>query len=392
MGKTALVLSGGGSRGAYEIGICRALNELGKKIDMVFGTSVGSINGAMVAQSDLKLAEQLWQQLETDMVFDLNDQSESRPLQEVFAYAKEIVTNGGAGTSGLKNILSEYIDEKRVRDADMDYGLVTTEFPSMKAGYFYIKDIEEGSLVDYILASASCFPAVQKYMIKESFFIDGGYTDNMPVRMALKKSAESIIAVDLHAAGIVKKDYVEKAKEKSEFHMLESAWDLGNFLLFDKANASRIMRLGYLDGMKHWKKFEGSKYTFRCGIFTEHELKGAEEAADILKIDPLRIYERKSFKDELCINMKKYIPAARFAKNSDSKTSSSIEKLLSEYKSGNFNVKPLLLMYVEKSLCEEGAQSVFLQPKIFKMMEDVVQAANFLINFHVNPADDVPDM
>ena len=52
--KTALVLSGGGSRGAYEAGAWQALTELGIRIDIVTGTSVGAINGAMVAQGDLE--------------------------------------------------------------------------------------------------------------------------------------------------------------------------------------------------------------------------------------------------------------------------------------------------------------------------------------------------
>ncbi|MFR4798878.1 MAG: patatin-like phospholipase family protein, partial [Lentihominibacter sp.] len=65
MKKTALVLSGGGSRGAYEIGVWKALKTLGIQIDMVMGTSVGAINGAMIVQDDLNLAENLWLQLET---------------------------------------------------------------------------------------------------------------------------------------------------------------------------------------------------------------------------------------------------------------------------------------------------------------------------------------
>ncbi|MBQ3185797.1 MAG: patatin-like phospholipase family protein, partial [Firmicutes bacterium] len=77
MKKTALVLSGGGSRGAYEIGVWKALKELDIKIDMVFGTSVGSINGALIVQGDLELAERLWQELETDMVFDASDEEYS---------------------------------------------------------------------------------------------------------------------------------------------------------------------------------------------------------------------------------------------------------------------------------------------------------------------------
>ena len=48
--KTALVLSGGGARGAYEAGAWQALTELGIKIDIITGTSVGAITAAMVAQ------------------------------------------------------------------------------------------------------------------------------------------------------------------------------------------------------------------------------------------------------------------------------------------------------------------------------------------------------
>ena len=72
MKKTAFVLSGGGSRGAYEIGVWKALKELGVEIDMVFGTSVGAINGAMVAQDEPELAEKLWKQMQTGMIFDLD--------------------------------------------------------------------------------------------------------------------------------------------------------------------------------------------------------------------------------------------------------------------------------------------------------------------------------
>ena len=103
--KTALVLGGGGSRGAYEIGVWKALEELGVPIDIVTGTSVGAINGALVVQGNLKAAERLWKELETDMVFDVQG-------DDALSYVKEILTNGGAGTDGLKKLLTENIDEK----------------------------------------------------------------------------------------------------------------------------------------------------------------------------------------------------------------------------------------------------------------------------------------
>ena len=51
-GKRAVVLSGGGTKGAYEIGVWRALRELSVDFQIVTGTSIGSINGAMMAMGD----------------------------------------------------------------------------------------------------------------------------------------------------------------------------------------------------------------------------------------------------------------------------------------------------------------------------------------------------
>jgi len=53
----ALVLSGGGARGAYQIGVWKALRELNIDIVAVYGTSVGAINGALIAYGDYDFAE-----------------------------------------------------------------------------------------------------------------------------------------------------------------------------------------------------------------------------------------------------------------------------------------------------------------------------------------------
>ncbi|RKX93028.1 MAG: hypothetical protein DRP59_04040, partial [Spirochaetes bacterium] len=56
----ALVLSGGGARGAYEIGVWKALTDLNIKISGVYGTSVGSINGPGIIMNDYKKVRDLW--------------------------------------------------------------------------------------------------------------------------------------------------------------------------------------------------------------------------------------------------------------------------------------------------------------------------------------------
>ena len=103
--KTALVLSGGGSRGAYQCGVWQALTELGTEIDIVVGVSVGAINGAMVVEGDVIKTANLWRQIETDQIFDVEPDAQ---LQD---FAKEFIMNRGAGSTGLQSMLKEYVDE-----------------------------------------------------------------------------------------------------------------------------------------------------------------------------------------------------------------------------------------------------------------------------------------
>ena len=397
MKKTAFVLSGGGSRGAYEIGVWKALKELGTEIDMVFGTSVGAINGAMVAQDEPELAERLWKQMETSMIFDLDtggspeqcagearsagddirtggiaaaskklydDIAESvdekleeteiagLPAKEAIAYAREIVLHGGAGTEGLRELLDEYIDEDRVRSSGMTYGLVVTavDFPAMHGQYLLADDIPEGRLNDYITASASCFPAARRYVIDGSSFIDGGYTDNMPVTMAMQQGAERIFAVDLHAAGIVRGETVRQAKQQTEFHLLESSWELGSFLTFDKGNISRIMQLGYLDMMRDAGRYRGERYAFADEAMTAHDIMGAEAAAGVFDLDPLAVYDRRS-----------------------------VIKALQDGLSMKNGARQELVLHIAESLSRDEADSPYIQPGAYDLLEEQVKAANFLV-------------
>ena len=374
MKKTALVLSGGGSRGAYQIGVWEALSELDVTIDMVFGTSVGSINGAMVVQGDLELSRKLWQQMETDMIFDI--ETTGLPSEDAWAYAKEIVLRGGAGTSGLGRLLREYIDEDRVRNAAADYGLVTVEFPSLEGHFLYKSDIPYGRLADYILASASCFPAAQKYVIGDREFIDGGYRDNLPVEMALDRGATSIIAVDLHAAGIVRHSAVKKAKEVPDgFHMIESPLDLGNFLIFDKLNTGRIMRLGYLDTMREFGVYEGERYTFRKNTFSSHDLMGADSAAYCFRLDPCTVYDDAGITDALKKRTSQRIPKPSELSPRE------ILAAAADIAEGIFDgdAHGRLVIHIAEDLEERQENSIYLQPAIFDVLRREIQAANFLI-------------
>lgn len=312
--KTAFVLGGGGSRGAYEIGVWKACLEQDINFDIVTGTSVGSINAAMVAQDQFELSQRLWRELDTGMIFDIDTaglpklkfaqelEIAGMSAEEGLAYLREMWKHKGAPASGLDRLLRSYIDEEKVRASAIDYGLVVTEVPPLrekqgiKGHWLFKEDIPLGRLHDYIMASAACFPAVQAHEIDGSTFIDGGYTDTVPVAMAVERGADQVIAVDLNTGNLLQKI---RSKNFRNLTWISSRWNLGSILIFDRGNTERIMELGYLDAKKAFGLCDGKYYTFRAGEYKAAEVKDADAAAKVFELDPLRVYTREALNQSL---------------------------------------------------------------------------------------------
>ena len=373
--KTALVLSGGGSRGAYEAGVWQALVDLGIKIDIVTGSSVGAINGAMVCQGDLDDTINLWREIQTHMVFDVPEDS------QLIDYAKLIFSNGGAGISGLKALLEKYIDEERIRKSPVDYGLVVMERASMKPHYLYKEDIPKGKLIDYILASSSVFPAVHPYEIDGVEYIDGGYADVLPVDLAMKKNPSSIIAVKLNAMGILKKEPLKKAKDIT---VIESSWNLGSTLIFDTNNSRRNMRLGYLDTLKTFGILDGSYFAFAKGDFSSMDIRWADPCAKIFRMDPCLIYSKESFLrmlPEAVANAQQEVDEAWEAFKSIRRIHVRIPDYIQDIKSA---AGPrAICRVIAENIKEKGLDSIFMSNAVIALIPEQVIAARFLVKYGI---------
>ena len=372
--KIALVLSGGGSRGAYEAGVWQALTELGIEIDIVTGCSVGAINAAMVVQGNVDLTAQLWRELETHMVFDVPEGSQ--PIE----YAREIVFNHGAGTSGLKGLLTKYIDEDVVRNSPMVYGIPVVSLPTFDAHYLYKEDIPSGKMIDFIIASASAFPAIHSCEIDGVDYIDGGYADEIPVEMAVKKGATHVIAVNLKGMGVVRRETLETAPN---LVYIEPKWDLGSILIFDKANSKRILRLGYLDAMKALGLIDGTYFSFAKGTFPKTILKEADACAKIFELDPLVLYTNEIFLEKISDAARTSNHEAKEAldKYGDVFSLQSPKELLTNIRNvANPRALTFLIAY---NLKEKGPQSIFLSRAAVKLLPDIIHAASFLVKYQL---------
>ena len=345
----ALVLSGGGSKGSYQVGVWKALRELNIKFDIVTGTSVGALNGAMIVQNDYRKAVSIWKKINLKVLFG-EDAIESTNNFEIYKmYSKHFLKYGGMNVRDLEKLIRKSLNLRRFYNSKINYGLTAYNLTSKEAIELQKKDIERSQLDDYLMASASCFPAFKKKDIEGEKHIDGGYHDNLPINLALDMGADEIIAVDLNAPGLKK-----SPKKKAKITYIKPRNKLTNFLNFYEKGTESNMKFGYNDTMKNFGKFEGNKYTFRKNqleknrllyqetylhvlnkilkykkviksfeelintnitiesetkdeIFEKLMLKIMESTAQSFKLDETRVYTHHSFNKLLQIELKKYL-------------------------------------------------------------------------------------
>lgn len=256
----ALVLAGGGARGSYHIGAWQALREMGHKFDIVTGTSVGSLNGTLVALDDFDVAKSMWLSIGDRDVMDIPHKAVSR---ETVDFLKNFAKDGGVSLSPLENMIARFVDEDKVRASKCRYGLVTVNAHTRKPLELSIDEIPQGKLVDYMLASSAWVPFLQARTIDGEKYIDGGFYDNLPRNLAARMGADEIIEVDLDSLGF------ERPLSEEHSHIkitrVESWHSLGSFLDFNPQTAKRNIELGYLDTYKAFGKLDGKAYAFKKG-------------------------------------------------------------------------------------------------------------------------------
>ena len=282
MSKLGLVLSGGGSKGAYEIGVYKALKKLHKNIDIVTGTSIGAINGLFIVQKDLRGALKLWKNISFKTIYDEDSFPimEDEKLSKIYMqYAKSFINEGGLDIYKMKSLFDKSFKPYKFYNSNVDYGLVTYNISQNKPVLKIKEELPKENIKEYVLASASCYPAFKPYLIDGEMYIDGGYYDNLPINLAIDLGATEIIAVDLRAIGF-KKNVKNKAVDIT---YIVPRNKIGSFLVFDKNQAKKSIKLGYNDTMKTFGKLEGNYFTFKKYNLIKNYNKYAENFEEKLK-------------------------------------------------------------------------------------------------------------
>jgi NTE family protein len=195
--RDAIVLSGGGSLGAAQVGALRALIEGGIKPDLFIGCSVGAINAAFLAadptQSRVEELEQVWRKLERKDVFGGN-----RRLMATHVLRRD---DHLYEPDALRALVRNWVPLRDLGDTAVPCHVVTTDLHTGLPCWW-----SEGEPVSVLTASA-CLPAVfPPVKLGGSLHVDGGVTCPVPVERALDLGAARVWVIDVTGGSLGRRD------------------------------------------------------------------------------------------------------------------------------------------------------------------------------------------
>lgn len=261
----AVALEGGGARGAYQVGAWRALSENNIKINAVAGSSVGALNGAMMAMEDLSLAEDLWNDMKFSKVMDVDDNEMKKlvsgqllelNLKQVHQKVKKVISDGGFDVTPLKTLIKTTVDPEKIRNSPIRFFICTHSITDRKALELDAAKLSDDELCDMLLASAY-FPAFKHEPLGGKMYTDGGVSNVLPLSPLVSRGYKNILAIRLYGLGIEKKVRLPKGTTVTE---IAPNRDLGNMLNFDGEVCRKNYRLGYFDAMRLLYGLYGETY------------------------------------------------------------------------------------------------------------------------------------
>ena len=263
-----LVLEGGGAKGAFHVGVLKALYDRGYEFQGVAGTSIGAINGALVAQGDFDRLYDLWYTATPSLLFDFDENMVSRILDNdldktvfkyIFQTIKLVFASKGVSLDKAKDLLDRLIDENKLRASNIDFCLVTVEHSDdWKPLVLFKNDIPNGEIKDYILTSAY-LPIFNRAKVGGKMFIDGGMYDNCPVNPLIYRGFDEIIAIRT-GARMPSQKVIDRSVKVS---YIDPSEPLGKLLDFRTDRIRYNIQLGYYDGLRYTDNLLGLKYYIR---------------------------------------------------------------------------------------------------------------------------------
>ena len=266
MEKLGLCLSGGGAKGAYQIGAVQALIDLGiyKKIKAFSGTSIGAANVSMLCSASIDEVRRMWFNIPENPLKEKN--ADKKKIQDMLHVFQNGLFSMDALDETLKGILNvERIKEKEVFVTASDVGDVNRgfiEFIKSTYNHYTKKDSQVVYIplnqlnIDEILRAvkASCaIPLVFPGIISEDKkYYDGGLFDSTPIHPLKEVGCDTIILINI--ALKIKINNTKNKFSDLRIHEIKPSKNVGNVLDFTSEHSKIIYEMGYKDTIEYFQK------------------------------------------------------------------------------------------------------------------------------------------
>ncbi|MCR5216188.1 MAG: patatin-like phospholipase family protein [Lachnospiraceae bacterium] len=242
-----LVCCGGGGKGAYQLGVFRALCEAGLSdcIKAVSGSSVGALNMALWAlDRGGEVSKSIWNAIRPEDVLEIDD---------------ALLFNGKEGISSHAHLraLIEQVDLMQVSNSSLDLYATVSEYPTelsldseATVRYLRLNHRSPEEITNILLASSSMPVIYEPVRMNGLYYKDGGILDNTPIRPLYDAGIRYFIILPLHTRNV---DYAASFPG-AHFLTITPSKDLGDLftgtLDFTSAGAKWRNDLGYMDAAR----------------------------------------------------------------------------------------------------------------------------------------------
>jgi NTE family protein len=181
--RVAFVLGGGGHLGAHEVGMLRALLERGIAPEVVVGTSIGAINGAVVAAqpepATVARLSEVWGRLENSDAFGGTILGRLGTLARSRTHLH--------GNDALRSLLADWLPVDRIEELPVTFECVAACIETASERWF-----SSGPIIEAVMASSAVPGILPPVEIEGEHFLDGGIVNSIPVGRAAALGARSI--------------------------------------------------------------------------------------------------------------------------------------------------------------------------------------------------------
>ncbi len=264
---TALILAGGGGKGAYEIGVWKAMREYGveEAIAAVAGTSVGGLNGALFAQGDYEAAERIWLSMSQEKILTPGKKSLLMGLEELvenglIAETADVLKEGMFTREGLIEIIRRELDVKKIQDRQMPCYAACYNTTANLVDYINMTGMKQNDMETILLATSALPGIFGPVKFGSCLYLDGGLKDNVPVKPLYNAGYRDFLVVHLNRQGLVD----ETDFPGAAIAQIIPSEDQGDFVTgtldFSTEGARRRIFQGYEDGKRFFSNTPDSAW------------------------------------------------------------------------------------------------------------------------------------